>query len=255
MKPHLELLDKLGACAEAQVFAHTVPDLETAWNTCKRPDWMIWLLNKLRFQDDQTYRLYACRCVRDTPLADGRRVWDLLTDQRSRTAVEVAEKFANGNATQNEMAAARAAAGDAAWAARAAVWDAARAVWAAARAAAGDAAWAAGAAAGAAGAAAGAAGAAAWDATWDAAWAAGAAAGAAGAVARAAAGDAAGAAAGAAGAAAWDATWDTAGAIARAAARAAAWAAARAAAANFLRELVPWDTVKTLVDNYQKMEQ
>ena len=157
MKPHLELLDKLGACAEAQVFAHTVPDLETAWNTCKRPDWMIWLLNKLRFQDDQTYRLYACRCVRDTPLADGRRVWDLLTDQRSRTAVEVAEKFANGNATQNEMAAARDAAWDATWdtagdtaraAAGAATWDTAgaaagAATWAAARAAARAAAWAA----------------------------------------------------------------------------------------------------------------
>ena len=127
MKPHLELLDKLGACAKAQVFAHTQPDLETAWRTCKRSDWMIWLLDKLGFKDDRAYRLYACRCVRDTPLADGRTVWDLLTDPRSRNAVEVAERFANGQASQEELD----AAWDAAWAA---AWDARDAAWAAAQA-------------------------------------------------------------------------------------------------------------------------
>lgn len=81
-------------------------------------------------------RLWGCWCVR--------RVWHLLTDERSRNAVEVAERFAIGKATKEDMdaawdaawAAARAAARDAAWAAardaaraaaRAAAWDAARA--------------------------------------------------------------------------------------------------------------------------------
>jgi hypothetical protein len=110
---------------------------------------MLWLLTEIGHQDDKTYRLYACWCVRNTPLADGRKVWDLLTDKRSRNAVEVSERYAVGEATKEEMDAAWAAAwdadGDAAWAAagaaaRDAAWDAA---WAAARDAAGDAAWAA----------------------------------------------------------------------------------------------------------------
>jgi len=91
-------------------------------------------------------RLIACECVRKTPFADGRTVWDLLTDPRSRAAVEVAERYAHGKATDGELASARAvawdAARDAAWeAARDAAWDAAlAAAWAAARAAAWEAA-------------------------------------------------------------------------------------------------------------------
>ena len=125
MKAHLALLKKLDACDGAQEWATTQPNLETAWLTCKRSDWMIWLLKKLDFQDDRACRLYACRCVRDTLLADGRKVWDLLTDPRSRKAVEVAERFANGQTSQEEMAAAGAAARDAVWAAAGDAGDAA----------------------------------------------------------------------------------------------------------------------------------
>jgi hypothetical protein len=91
----------------------------------------------------------ACWSVRHTPLLDGRKVWDLLADERSRRAVEVKELWLDGKATDSELAAASAAAWDAAW-------DAA---WAAAWAAAWGAAW-------------GAASAAAWAAARDAAWAA-----------------------------------------------------------------------------------
>jgi hypothetical protein len=133
---------------------------------------------------------------------------------------------------RDSAAAARAAAGDAAWdAAGAAAWDAAGA---AARAAAGAAARAAAGAA---------AGAAAWDAARAAAWDA----------AGAAAWDAAGAAAwDAAGAAAGDAAWDAARAAAGAAAGDAAWDAARAAARAVLAPTV--EALQTsAVDLFERM--
>jgi hypothetical protein len=135
----------------------------------------------------KTWRHFAVWC--------GRQVQHLMTDQRSIAALDVAERHANGLATDEELAAAGGAAWDAARAAaREAAWEAAggaarEAAWAAAR----EAAWAA-------------ARAAAWEAAWaaarDAAWAA----------ARTAAWDAAGGAAWAAAReAAWAAAWDAAG--------------------------------------------
>ena len=88
-------------------------------------------------------RLYAIDCARS--------VQHLMTDKRSLDALDVAESFANGLATQADLDAAWDAAGAAA---RVAAWDAARD---AARVAAGAAARVA-------------AGAAARDAAWDAAW-------------------------------------------------------------------------------------
>ncbi|WP_261540543.1 hypothetical protein [Burkholderia multivorans] len=93
---------------------------------------------------DRDIRLFAVWCAR--------QVEHLMQDQRSKDALDVAERFANGDASDEELAAARAAAGDAAWdAAWVAAWDAAGvAAWAAAWSAAwpaGAAAWAAGAAA------------------------------------------------------------------------------------------------------------
>jgi hypothetical protein len=69
---------------------------------------MLWALRNIGYTDERTLRLYACACVRGTPLADGRTVWDLLTDARSKTAVEVAERFARGDATGQERHAAAA---------------------------------------------------------------------------------------------------------------------------------------------------
>ena len=63
-------------------------------------------------------RLFACWCIR--------RIWNLLNDKRSKKVVIIAEQYALGNATVDELYAARAAAMDAA---RDAAMDAA---WAAA---------------------------------------------------------------------------------------------------------------------------
>ena len=99
----------------------------------------IWAFAKCTALPDRAKRLFAVRCVRETPIGDGRTVADLLTDPRSLAALEVVEHHALGQATDGELAAARDAAWgvarDAAWgAARAAAWDAARdAAWDAAR--------------------------------------------------------------------------------------------------------------------------
>ena len=112
------------------------------------------------------WRLFAVECAR--------RVQHLMHDPWSLAALDVAERYAHGLASDEELRAARCAAADAA---RSASQDEA---WGAARGAAWGAAWDA-----AADAAAGAARGAAWGAAWDAAW-------------------------GAAAGAAWDAAYDTA---------------------------------------------
>ena len=98
------------------------PLWETGENANKFTSRSMRLVRQVEAYNDKTLRLFACWCVR--------QVWSLLTDERSRVAVEVAERYANGEASKDELDAARAAAWDAARdAAWATAWDAA---WAAA---------------------------------------------------------------------------------------------------------------------------
>jgi hypothetical protein len=124
-------LHKHNACSDAikWIESNSITTLAQAWDKCQRPDWMLWLNDKeIITIDDRTLRLFACRCVKETPIGDGRTVWDLLTDDRSRNAVEVAERYANGDATDDELTSAMYAASTAAWdAASAAARTAARA--------------------------------------------------------------------------------------------------------------------------------
>ncbi|MCW0161384.1 hypothetical protein OIV56_01455 [Burkholderia pseudomallei] len=104
----------------------------------------LWVLHCI-LDADRDMRLFAVWCAR--------QVEHLMEDQRSKDALNVAERFVNGEATDEERDAARNAAWDAAWpATRGAVWSARKAAraaaWGAARGAAWDAVWAARCAAG-----------------------------------------------------------------------------------------------------------
>jgi len=99
------------------------------------PQDRIWVVS--HYLTDRRNRLFAVWCAREAL----KRIKN--PDQRSVDACDIAERFASGDATESELAAAWDAARDAAWGA---AWDAARD-------AARDAAWEA-----------------AWDAAWEAAW-------------------------------------------------------------------------------------
>jgi len=146
----VDFCNETNACREGRDYALTQPTMAAVWDNCPSAEWLLWICRKVEVKpDDRTLRLFAVWCARNTPLADGRKTGDLITDPRSLAALEVAERYANGKATVEELAAAEAAAWYAA--AEAAAWYAARdaaartAAWAAARAAAGyaagDAAW------------------------------------------------------------------------------------------------------------------
>jgi hypothetical protein len=132
-----EFCTKHGACAEGREWA-IATGLTTMSELWKRaditPEWRVWIATRDDVLTDRTLLLFACWCVR--------QVWHLLTDDRSRSAIEVAERFADGKATAEELDAAFAAA----WAAASDAGYAASADWAADIAAA-KAAWAASAAA------------------------------------------------------------------------------------------------------------
>jgi hypothetical protein len=97
-----DLLHLHAACDDGFNWAKQYATPAEAWDACPRPDWMLWGLDEMGIRDDAKLRLWACWCVRYTPLGDGRTTWDLLPDPCLRTAVEVAERFARGEATADQ---------------------------------------------------------------------------------------------------------------------------------------------------------
>jgi hypothetical protein len=106
------------ACEEGREFALRYTSMAEVWDACPRPNWLLWIARKVnQLPDDRTLRLFAVWCARHTPLEDGRVTGDLIRDPRSLAALEAAEKYANGQATDGELTAAYRADAAAAYAA------------------------------------------------------------------------------------------------------------------------------------------
>ena len=72
-------------------------DMQDAWNTAK-PEWLIWIANRKGVLTDKELRLSAVNSAR--------MVQHMMSDDRSIAAIDVAERHANGLATDYEFAAA-----------------------------------------------------------------------------------------------------------------------------------------------------
>ena len=68
---------------------------EAEWLECDDPSQMLALLESRGCGNNRKFRLFAVGCCRN--------IWPGLQDVRSRAAVEVAERFADGLATQSEL--------------------------------------------------------------------------------------------------------------------------------------------------------
>ena len=110
-----DALVRLGACGEAVEWAKTQPSLKTAWNTCERGDWMLWLAARIGV-DRRAIVLAACDCAELS--APHWRERDKLA---CVWALDSARRWARGEADAEEV---RAAAHYAAYAAHYAAYAA-----------------------------------------------------------------------------------------------------------------------------------
>jgi hypothetical protein len=111
-----ERLADLHACREARTWANDYASLAEAWAACERGDWMLWLSGRVSGAPESEARkllvLCACACAR-TALRH-------TTDARVVACIETAERWARGEASLDDVRAARRNAYAAAYAAYAA---------------------------------------------------------------------------------------------------------------------------------------
>jgi hypothetical protein len=115
------LLIELNACSEARDWAKG-KSFAQVWRTCKRGDWLLWLIGKQADKAGWPTRkqvvLAACACA-ETALK-----YVPKGEDRPRKAIETARKWARGKATLGEVRDAAAAASAASAASASAVYAA-----------------------------------------------------------------------------------------------------------------------------------
>lgn len=91
-------------CLEARAWLETQPDARTAWETCRRGDWILYQLGHARGIDRKRLVSVACECAR---LA---LRYVPAGEQRPLIAIETAEAWCRGEATMEQLKQAREAA-------------------------------------------------------------------------------------------------------------------------------------------------
>ena len=130
-----DLLARMNACDESSRWLAVLPSdttPESAWSTCPRGDWLVWLLGRLHragVLSRQTLTLAGCAAARTSLVHLAGTPWHAP----SLAAIETTERWCRGEATPEEVRKARHAAwearnADAAYAAAAAA-DFAKRVW------------------------------------------------------------------------------------------------------------------------------
>jgi len=82
-------------CNEGIEWLNAQTTLEQAWENCPRGDWMLWLLGELNLLTEQQ-ELALQVAMLETPLADGRKVLDLITDPRSLAFIDLKRQRLSG---------------------------------------------------------------------------------------------------------------------------------------------------------------
>jgi hypothetical protein len=86
-----QFCERHGACQKGREWATQYQTLAEVWGNCQRADWMLWILER-------------------------------LSDELNQTAIAVAERFSTGNATASELSSAGLAAWNALRNAKTALW-------------------------------------------------------------------------------------------------------------------------------------
>jgi hypothetical protein len=115
-----DALIKLEACYAAVEWASTKPDLATAWRECKRGDWMLWLLGKTdRSEPWSEGRKPLVRCALECAAEAAPYEGDGEAGRAAAECRRTVLAWTRGEATREEVNAARGAAANAANAANA----------------------------------------------------------------------------------------------------------------------------------------
>lgn len=105
-------INPFAPCEEAVEFYARFLTFEEAWAACPRGDWMLWIASKLGVEK-RLIVLAKARCAET--------ILHLMVDERSRKAVEIAIRYGEGKATEEELRAAATAADAVSYAAYAAI--------------------------------------------------------------------------------------------------------------------------------------
>ena len=87
-------IEKYAPCKDALEWYNNQPDSRTAWETCPRGDWMLWIARRLGV-DQRKLFLAKGYCAKT--------VLHLMKDERSKKAVDVAIAYGEGKATNEEL--------------------------------------------------------------------------------------------------------------------------------------------------------